>query len=235
MASTAVAVGAQLSLSLSLPQRGAKSLKSRSAAALPRLVSASARLSGTPQQLSTIGASPQDSKKRFSSVIVRASEQYDPSKQADDILKGLQEAWDKTDDKLAISGLAFAGFIVLWASTGLISAIDKLPLIPGFFELVGITFSGWFTYRYLLFKPDREELFKLIDEAKGKITEEEKVEQEQQPAAARETCVRKLGRDDNRESFDWEPEGSIVGEWKGFSDPGPDLKTNGRARPDVAV
>jgi hypothetical protein len=28
----------------------------------------------------------------------------------------------------------------------------------------------WFVYRYLLFKPDREELFKLIDDAKSKIT-----------------------------------------------------------------
>lgn len=30
--------------------------------------------------------------------------------------------------------------------------------IPKAFELVGLTYSGWFTYRYLLFKSTREEL-----------------------------------------------------------------------------
>ncbi|KAL3681466.1 hypothetical protein R1sor_024422 [Riccia sorocarpa] len=170
MASTAITVGAQLSLSLSLPQRRTKSVSHRSSTAVPRLVSASARLSGSSQQPSAIGASSQETRKRFSSVIVKATEQADPADQANDILKSLQETWDKTDDKLAIGALGFAGFIILWASTGLISAIDKLPLLPGLFELIGILFSGWFTYRYLLFKPDREELLKIVDEAKGKIT-----------------------------------------------------------------
>ncbi|KAG6733695.1 hypothetical protein I3843_01G227500 [Carya illinoinensis] len=41
-------------------------------------------------------------------------------------------------------------------------AVDKLPLIPSFLELIGILFSSWFIYRYLLFKPDREELFQLV-------------------------------------------------------------------------
>jgi len=27
--------------------------------------------------------------------------------------------------------------------------------VPQLFELVGIAFSSWFIYRYLLFKPDR--------------------------------------------------------------------------------
>ncbi|KAG6546415.1 hypothetical protein Mapa_011962 [Marchantia paleacea] len=168
MASTAVAVGGQLSLSLSLARKSAKSIAGRSAVpAAPCFVSA--RLGGSPQQLSSIGVA-QESKKRFCSIIVKASEQADPSEQATEVLKGVQEWWEKVDDKLAIGGLGFAGLILLWASTGLIGALDKLPLIPDFFEVVGILFSGWFTYRYLLFKPDREELAKIVDEAKGKIT-----------------------------------------------------------------
>ncbi|KAH9548174.1 hypothetical protein CY35_11G075000 [Sphagnum magellanicum] len=106
-----------------------------------------------------------------SEISVEATEATD---ELEDTLKGalksVQEAWDKLDDKLAVSGLGFAALIVLWASTGLIGAIDKLPLIPAVFEFVGILFSGWFVYRYLLFKPDREELLKVIDDAKSKIT-----------------------------------------------------------------
>lgn len=94
----------------------------------------------------------------------------DPSKVAQDVLKSVQDAWDKTDDKLAVGGLGFAGLIVLWASAGLVGAIDKLPIIPNFFEFVGILFTGWFIYRYLLFKPDREELVKKLETAVAKIT-----------------------------------------------------------------
>ncbi|BBN15593.1 hypothetical protein MPTK1_6g20860 [Marchantia polymorpha subsp. ruderalis] len=168
MASTAVAVGGQLSLSLGLARKSARGIAGRSAvSAAPCLVSA--RLGGSPQQVSSIGVA-QESKRRFSSIIAKASEQADASEQATEVLKGVQEWWEKVDDKLAIGGLGFAGLILLWASTGLISALDKLPLVPDFFEVVGILFSGWFTYRYLLFKPDREELAKIVDEAKGKIT-----------------------------------------------------------------
>jgi predicted DNA-binding transcriptional regulator len=33
--------------------------------------------------------------------------------------------------------------------------IEALPVVPQALELVGIFFSSWFVYRYLLFKPDR--------------------------------------------------------------------------------
>eukprot|EP00252_Welwitschia_mirabilis_P024240 TRINITY_DN711_c0_g1_i3.p1 TRINITY_DN711_c0_g1~~TRINITY_DN711_c0_g1_i3.p1 ORF type:complete len:154 (+),score=27.63 TRINITY_DN711_c0_g1_i3:128-589(+) len=66
----------------------------------------------------------------------------DPIKPIADALKPVQEAWDKTDDKLAIGGLGFAALIILWASTGLIAAIDRLPILPSAFELIGILFSG---------------------------------------------------------------------------------------------
>lgn len=94
----------------------------------------------------------------------------DPVKPLTDALKPVQEYWEKTDDKLAVGGLGFAAVIVLWASTGLIAAIDKLPLIPSAFEFVGILFSGWFIYRNLLFKPDREELWTKIQNAISEIT-----------------------------------------------------------------
>jgi hypothetical protein len=94
----------------------------------------------------------------------------DTSAAFEDALKSVQEAWEKTDDKVAIAGLGLAGLVAIWSAAGLINAVDKLPLIPDFFEFVGILFSGWFVYRYLLFKPDREELFKFIDETKTKIT-----------------------------------------------------------------
>ncbi|KAM3204467.1 protein CURVATURE THYLAKOID 1B, chloroplastic [Capsicum annuum] len=72
-----------------------------------------------------------------------------------ELVQKIQEAWDKVDDKYAVSSLGVAAFILLWSSTGVISAIDRLPLIPGVLELVGIGYTGWFAYKNLIFKPDR--------------------------------------------------------------------------------
>ncbi|XP_042513790.1 protein CURVATURE THYLAKOID 1B, chloroplastic-like [Macadamia integrifolia] len=80
----------------------------------------------------------------------------------DELVKSIQEAWDKLDDKYAVASLALAGLVALWVSTGMISAIDRLPLVPGVLELVGIGYTGWFAYRNLIFKPDREALIEKI-------------------------------------------------------------------------
>ena len=48
-----------------------------------------------------------------------------------EIVKTLQDAWDKVEDKYAVSSLAVTGVVALWGSTGLISAIDRLPLEIG--------------------------------------------------------------------------------------------------------
>ncbi|KAI4328989.1 hypothetical protein L6164_021298 [Bauhinia variegata] len=73
-----------------------------------------------------------------------------------EFVKTVQEAWDKVEDKYAVSSLAVAGVVALWGSTGLISAIDRLPLIPGLLEIVGIGYTGWYAYKNLFNKPDRE-------------------------------------------------------------------------------
>ena len=51
-----------------------------------------------------------------------------------------------------------AAFVALWGTSGLLDAVNKLPLMGGFLEMVGLIFSSWFAYRYLIFGPNREEL-----------------------------------------------------------------------------
>ncbi|XP_011009830.1 PREDICTED: protein CURVATURE THYLAKOID 1C, chloroplastic-like [Populus euphratica] len=48
-------------------------------------------------------------------------------------------------------------------------AVDKLPVVPSALEFVGILYSSWFIYRYLLLKPNREELFQIIKKSVGDI------------------------------------------------------------------
>ena len=57
----------------------------------------------------------------------------------------------------------------LVVADGVLAAVEKLPLIPSLFELIGISFTAWFVYRYLLFKPDRAELKAVIDDLITKV------------------------------------------------------------------
>ena len=86
-----------------------------------------------------------------------------------EIVKAAQKAWDKVEDKYAVSSIAVAGVVALWGSTGLISAIDRLPLVPGVLELVGIGYTGWFAYRNVVFKPDRDALIQKITDTYSNI------------------------------------------------------------------
>ncbi|GMI98493.1 CURVATURE THYLAKOID 1B, PLASTID TRANSCRIPTIONALLY ACTIVE 8 [Hibiscus trionum] len=86
-----------------------------------------------------------------------------------EFIKTLQQTWDKVEDKYAVSTLAVSGLVAVVGSAGLVSAIDRLPLIPGILEAVGIGYSGYFAYKYLLFKPDRDAMLKKVKETYKEI------------------------------------------------------------------
>eukprot|EP00891_Asterochloris_glomerata_P009489 jgi/Astpho2/9489/Aster-01740 len=65
----------------------------------------------------------------------------------------LKTKWDQTDEKPAVIGIGVATFVAIWATSGLVDRIDKLPLIGGFLEFVGLLVTAWGVYRYLLFNP----------------------------------------------------------------------------------
>ncbi|KAG6534391.1 protein CURVATURE THYLAKOID 1B, chloroplastic-like [Zingiber officinale] len=87
-----------------------------------------------------------------------AAEFADQLPELSDFVRKIQESWDKLEDKYTVSALAFAGIIGLWTAGGAVSAIDRLPLVPGALELVGIGYTGWFVYKNLLLESDRKSL-----------------------------------------------------------------------------
>ncbi|CAN0889335.1 Protein CURVATURE THYLAKOID 1B, chloroplastic [Linum grandiflorum] len=87
-----------------------------------------------------------------------------------EIVKTIQDAWDKVEDKYAVSSLGVAAALAIWSSSGMISAIDRLPLVPGVLEIVGIGYSGWFAYKNLFYKPDREALIQKVKDTYKDIT-----------------------------------------------------------------
>ncbi|ELS33830.1 MULTISPECIES: CAAD domain-containing protein [Pseudanabaena] len=68
---------------------------------------------------------------------------------------------------LAIALIAAIPFLI--ATSALLEFLNKLPLLPSIFELVGFGYSLWFVYRYLLLASSRKELIDGIAAWKNKV------------------------------------------------------------------
>lgn len=102
-----------------------------------------------------------------------SSEEAPPSTTSADtekIVADLKEKWDKIENKPAVALYAGGAVTLVWLSSAVVGAISAVPLLPKLLELVGVGYTGWFVYRYLLFKSSRKELASEIEELKNKIT-----------------------------------------------------------------
>jgi len=104
-------------------------------------------------------------------VAVRATSSGEgATEDVPEIVKAAQDAWDKVEDKYAVATIGVAAIVALWTAAGALKAIEKLPLLPGVLEIVGIGYTGWFTYRNLVFQPDREALISKVKSTYKEIT-----------------------------------------------------------------
>nr|XP_004234214.1 protein CURVATURE THYLAKOID 1A, chloroplastic isoform X2 [Solanum lycopersicum] len=107
--------------------------------------------------------------KRSPIFKIRASfSEEETSEPADRIRK-----WDGLEKKPTIFLYGGSAILGLWFSSIIADALDSIPLLPKFLELVGLGYFGWFVYRYLLFKSGRDELRSDIQALKKKITGDE--------------------------------------------------------------
>ncbi|AFZ12661.1 hypothetical protein Cri9333_1776 [Crinalium epipsammum PCC 9333] len=94
-------------------------------------------------------------------------------KQVSQILSELPEYLGQffDDNKRAIIslGLLFAGIVSLKLTLAILAAINDIPLLAPTFELVGIGYTGWFVYRYLLQASTRQELSEEVKNFKSGI------------------------------------------------------------------
>jgi hypothetical protein len=70
---------------------------------------------------------------------------------------------------LTIAIIIVATIPLLIVASGLLDFLNKLPLLPSVFELVGFGYSVWFVYRYLLLATRRKELTDAIAAWKNQI------------------------------------------------------------------
>jgi glutamyl-tRNA synthetase len=66
-------------------------------------------------------------------------------------------------------GLILAVGIGIKVTLAVIDALNDIPLLAPTFELIGIVYSGWFVWRYLLRASNREELWAEIQSFKEQL------------------------------------------------------------------
>uniref|UniRef100_A0A7N1A0G1 Cyanobacterial aminoacyl-tRNA synthetase CAAD domain-containing protein n=1 Tax=Kalanchoe fedtschenkoi TaxID=63787 RepID=A0A7N1A0G1_KALFE len=99
----------------------------------------------------------------------RASSSEETSVDANEIFEDLKEKWDAVENKSTVLLYGGGAIVAVWVSSILVGAINSVPLLPKIMELVGLGYTGWFVYRYLLFKSSRKELATDIESLKKKI------------------------------------------------------------------
>jgi len=136
-----------------LPTAGAGNAAPRSSALLPRRSLHPLRLQDAP---------------RPSLLRVKAASD-DTSASGDEIIEDLKGKWEAIEDKPTFLLYSGGAVVALWLTTVVVGAINSVPLLPKLLELVGLGYTGWFVYRYLLFKESRKELATDIESLKKKI------------------------------------------------------------------
>lgn len=112
------------------------------------------------------------SARRSDRLAVRASDKSSPlgDVDVDEMVSTLSEKWDKVENKGQVGVYAAASLVALWVASTVVGAINAIPLMPRLMELVGLGYTTWFVYRYLLFKESRTELASDIEALKDKVS-----------------------------------------------------------------
>uniref|UniRef100_A0A7S0T7U0 Cyanobacterial aminoacyl-tRNA synthetase CAAD domain-containing protein n=1 Tax=Ostreococcus mediterraneus TaxID=1486918 RepID=A0A7S0T7U0_9CHLO len=92
---------------------------------------------------------------------------------SDDVLKTIADKWEETENKSTVITYVAGATAAVWLSSTLVGAINAVPLLPKIMELVGLGYSTWFVYRYVLFKDSRKELVEQVDALVSRVSGEE--------------------------------------------------------------
>eukprot|EP00252_Welwitschia_mirabilis_P026517 TRINITY_DN872_c0_g1_i1.p1 TRINITY_DN872_c0_g1~~TRINITY_DN872_c0_g1_i1.p1 ORF type:complete len:172 (+),score=31.96 TRINITY_DN872_c0_g1_i1:136-651(+) len=121
-------------------------------------------------KISTTSSVPGFSKLLLAPVRASSTEETTTTFETEDLLATVKEKWDAIENKSSVAIYGGGALLAVWISSIVVGAINSVPLLPKVMELVGLGYTVWFGYRYLLFKSNRRELAQDIEEIKRKIT-----------------------------------------------------------------
>lgn len=102
----------------------------------------------------------------------------DPMEGVREYFKDLKQKWDDwpAENRNASVIYGSGAVVVLYIANAVLDSIERVPLIPGLLKFVGLIYSSWFIYRYLLFADGREDLSRdiTLDKLFGRAEDEAK-------------------------------------------------------------
>ncbi|MEM8829617.1 MAG: CAAD domain-containing protein [Cyanobacteria bacterium P01_G01_bin.19] len=85
----------------------------------------------------------------------------------------IKEFIDENQKLLVNLLLIFLGIVAVKVTLAVVAAINDIPLLAPMFELVGLGYTGWFVYRYLLTTASRKELGQEFESLKAQVVGKE--------------------------------------------------------------
>ncbi|MEM9150061.1 MAG: CAAD domain-containing protein [Cyanobacteria bacterium P01_F01_bin.3] len=86
-----------------------------------------------------------------------------------DLDKYFGEFFQEYKRPLIALGLFFGLFLSIKLTLAVLQAINDVPVLAPMFELIGLLYSGWFVYRYLLKASNRSELASEMNALKDQV------------------------------------------------------------------
>ncbi|XP_057780349.1 protein CURVATURE THYLAKOID 1A, chloroplastic-like isoform X2 [Salvia miltiorrhiza] len=90
--------------------------------------------------------------RRSSQLLVKATSSEESSLDTTELFNDLKGKWDAVENKTTVILYGGASIVAIWLASTVVGAVNSVPLLPKIMELVGLGYTGWFVYRYLLFK-----------------------------------------------------------------------------------
>merc|ERR1719473_2075984 len=119
---------------------------------------------------STLAARPLKIFATNKNVIKIRAEKTDTSLDINQTIKNIADKWEKVENKTSVIIYGGGAAVILWLSSTIIGAVNNIPLFPKLLELIGLAYTVWFVYRYLLFKEARKELIHDIEATMKKVS-----------------------------------------------------------------
>ncbi|KAL3524880.1 hypothetical protein ACH5RR_013252 [Cinchona calisaya] len=105
---------------------------------------------------------------KFPKEVLKEDSSGEDQVQQFEFLEKLDIKFD-SNDTYSILVLGGGVLVSLYLATAIVGAIDSIPLVPKLMQVVGLSYTLWFSTRYLLFKKNREELAAKIEVIKEQV------------------------------------------------------------------
>jgi hypothetical protein len=86
-----------------------------------------------------------------------------------DLPKYLSDFFGQYKSPFVTIGLLLAALIAVRLVLAILSSVNDIPLLAPTFELIGLGYTAWFVYRYLLRASNRKELVSDFNELKSQV------------------------------------------------------------------